>query len=163
MMNRTALKSCARCVRAWCTAALCSVCFAACGSAVGRGAEFYTQGRYIDAAQFFEHNEHRLQSYSGAERARYGLYRGATLLALGDANEARHWFNYGSALALDSLEEGERSRLFEALLPAYARPGRTSTGERALGAKAASVRVAVRHSLPDTTPAAVRQPKLVTP
>lgn len=163
MMNGIGLEMCSRCVRAWFSAALCSVCFAACGSAVGRGAEFYTQGRYIDAAQVFEHTEHSLQSYSEAERSRYGLYRGATLLALGDANEARHWFDYGSALALESLEEDERSKLFDALLPAHARPRPTSTRAQALGAKAATVRVAVRRSLPDATPATVRQRTAVTP
>jgi hypothetical protein len=161
MMNGTALETCSRRVCAWFTAALCSVCLAACGSAVGRGAEFYTQGRYIDAAQLFEHTEHSLQSYSEPERARYGLYRGATLLALGDANEARHWFNYGSALALESLEEGERSTLFEALLPAHAHPGPTAKRQQALGTKAATARVAVRHS--DATRATVRRPTLVTP
>jgi hypothetical protein len=87
------------------------------GSAVSRGAEFYTQGRYIDAAQVFEHTEGDLRDYTEAERARYGLYRGATLLALGYAENARHWLNYGSALANESLSESERSALFEVLLP----------------------------------------------
>ena len=121
MVNKTAFEVCCRWARAWLAAGLCAVCFAACGSAVSRGAEFYRQGRYIDAAQSFEHTEHELSSYSEAERARYGLYRGATLLALGYANDARHWFNYGSALAQHSLEEGERSALFDALLPVHAR------------------------------------------
>lgn len=155
MMNKTALEVCIRGVRAWCTAALCTVCFGACGSAVSRGAEFYTQGRYIDAAQVFEHTEHELSSYSEAERARYALYRGATLLALGYEDDARHWLNYGSALALESLEEGERSALFDALLPTHTRPGPAAPRQQTPGTKAASVRVAARHpSLPpDTTPA----------
>jgi hypothetical protein len=166
MMNKVALEMCSRCVRAWFAAALCTVCLAGCGSAVNRGAEFYAHGRYIDAAQVFEHTEGSLQSYSEAERARYGLYRGATLLALGYANDARHWFNYGSALAQHSLEEGERSALFDALLPAHVRPGSASTPEPAFGTKAASVRVATRHPPPEAP--AVQQstrppPTLVTP
>lgn len=157
MTNKKALQACLRCVRAWFTATLCAACLGACGSAVNRGAEFYTQGRYIDAAQVFEHTEDRLDSYSEAERARYGLYRGATLLALGYANDARHWLNYGSALALGSLEEGERSALFEALLPTHAPPGSAGTPARALATKGASVRVAARHSskAPGVAPVAV--------
>jgi len=164
MMNKTALEVCWRCVRVWFTAALCTVCFGGCGSPVSRGAEFYTQGRYIDAAQAFEHTEDRLSSYSEAERARYGLYRGATLLALGYANDARHWLNYGSALALNSLEAGERSALFDALLPSHARPEPAAARQRARATKAPSVRVAARQSpAPDKAPSAVPRPTLGTP
>jgi hypothetical protein len=164
MVNKTAFEVCCQWARAW-LAALCAVCFGACGSAVSRGAEFYAQGRYIDAAQSFEHTEHELSSYSEAERARYGLYRGATLLALGYANDARHWLNYGSALALNSLEEEERSALFDTLLPAHARPRPAALPEETPRRKAVSARVAARHPslAPDTTRPAVRQPTSVTP
>lgn len=148
MMNKPALLVCFRCVGAWLTAALCTLCVSACGSAVSRGAEFYTQGRYIDAALVFEHTEGSLQGYSDADRARYGLYRGATLLALGYAKEAGHWLNYGSTLALDSLEAGERSALFAALLPAHARPAAEASTRGALKAKPTSATVAARQGSP---------------
>lgn len=144
MMNKTALHLCFRCVGAWLTAALCTLCLGACGSAVSRGAEFYTQGRYIDAALVFEHSEHDLQGYSAADRARYGLYRGATLHALGYAKDAGHWLNYGSTLALGSLEAGERFALFAALLPAHARPAAGASRSGGVKAKSASATVAAR-------------------
>lgn len=164
MMNKTALPVRYPCMRAWFIAALCAACLGGCASAVSRGADFYTQGRYIDAAQVFEHTQDELSSYSEAERARYGLYRGATLLALGYASDARHWLNYGSALAMDSLEEGERSALFDALLPPVARR-EGAPRQRASGTKAASARMAARHvsPRPDTASSAVPRPKLVTP
>src|SRR5690606_23887874 len=41
----------------------------ACGSsAVSRGASYYAEGRYIDAAQVFEQTEPRLSGYDGGER-----------------------------------------------------------------------------------------------
>lgn len=117
MMTKTAPRLGLCSLRVWIAAAICAICCCSCGSAVNRGAEFYTQGRYIDAALVFEHAEARLESYGDAERARYGLYRGATLLALGYAEGARHWLDYGSALALHSLSAGERSAFFAALWP----------------------------------------------
>jgi hypothetical protein len=87
-------------------------------SSVTRGADFYQQGRYIDADQIFEHSEQNLASWEGGERARYGLYRGLTYLALGDVTMARRWLRYGAALdaaALDQLTAAERGLLSESL------------------------------------------------
>ena len=93
-------------------AALC-----ACGeAALSRGAEFYMQGCYIDAAQVFEHAEGGLASYGAEDRARYGLYRGATLFALGYTDSARHWLSYSSASATSSLSSSERLTLIESFL-----------------------------------------------
>ncbi len=75
------------------------------------------QGRYIDAAQVFEHTEAELGRYDDEERARYGFYRGATLLALGDPEDGRHWLEYGSA-AGSPLSPAERSALIEGVPPA---------------------------------------------
>lgn len=87
-------------------------------SAVTRGADFYQQGRYIDADQLFEQNEPLLASWEVTERARYGLYRGLTYLALGDLSMARRWLRYGAMLdaaALERLTPAERDLLFESL------------------------------------------------
>jgi hypothetical protein len=102
-------------------AASFSVLFALCGcggSAVSRGAEYYSEGRYIDAAQVFEHGESHLAQYGAPEQAQYALYRGSTLLALGDLEQARHWLHYGSAIVArhgDALTERERAALAKAL------------------------------------------------
>ena len=102
-------------------AAAAVACFAWLGcapSAVTRGADFYQQGRYIDADQLLEHNEALLASWSVTERARYGLYRGMTYLALGDLSMARRWLRYGATLdatTFDELSASERDLLSESL------------------------------------------------
>jgi hypothetical protein len=90
---------------------------------VNRGADFYRQGRYIDADQLFEHHEPELVDYDAGDRARYGLYRGATYLALGDAEGARRWLGYGAQTAgaatqeLSALELGLLHDSVRALTP----------------------------------------------
>ncbi len=72
---------------------------AGCGAQyVARGAELYGDGQYIEAAEVFERTEPRLDESSASERARYGLYRGATLLALGDVRRAGRWLGYSEEL-----------------------------------------------------------------
>ena len=84
-------------------------------SSVTRGAEFYAQGRYIDAAQVFEYDERNLPAYGPQDRARYALYRGATLRALGDHEGARQWLAYGKRLGARSFSESERVLLMQNL------------------------------------------------
>jgi hypothetical protein len=87
------------------------VWFGCARSALSRGVDCYAQKRYIDAAQIFEHNEQELSEYDAADRARYGVYRGLTLIALGDEAAGRHWLHYGTALARRSLSKGERAQM----------------------------------------------------
>lgn len=90
-----------------------------CGSQyVTRGAELYAGGFYIEAAEVFERTERRLVEASPSEQAQYGLYRGATLLALGDSRRARHWLRYSEKLLTTDpalLSDEERSMLRRAL------------------------------------------------
>lgn len=66
----------------------------ACTFYVHRGSDLYYQGRYIEAAQVLEQTETRLLEADPVERAEYGLYRGATLLRLGDLDGALRWLEY---------------------------------------------------------------------
>jgi hypothetical protein len=67
----------------------------ACGGHyVARGSDLYRDGHYVEAAEVFEQTEERLASSSNSERARFGLYRGATFLELGDAPHAARWLGY---------------------------------------------------------------------
>ncbi len=61
---------------------------------IQRGTNLYADGQYIEAAEVFERNEYRLPDMSAEDQARYGLYRGLTLLVLGDLRGAHHWFSY---------------------------------------------------------------------
>ncbi len=75
---------------------VCGVAFAllACEGYVRRGSALYADGRYIEAAEVFERTEDRLTASSRREQAEYGLYRGMTLLVLGDVENARRWLAY---------------------------------------------------------------------
>jgi tetratricopeptide (TPR) repeat protein len=66
----------------------------ACEGYVRHGSALYADGRYIEAAEVFERTERRLPEYSPREKAEYGLYRGMTLLVLGDLDNARRWMAY---------------------------------------------------------------------
>jgi hypothetical protein len=121
------------------SAVLLSGCTA---SSVQRGAEFYMQRRYIDAAQVFEHTERQLPEWEEAERAEYSLYRGATFLALGDRDGARQWLSEAQrgwthlsaddrALLTDSLRAVDEDRgvspvRLESATGLVATPGRLS-------------------------------------
>jgi tetratricopeptide (TPR) repeat protein len=80
------------------------------GHYVARGADLYDDGRYVEAAEVFERTEERLAQSPSDERARFGLYRGATYLKLGDAVHAARWLGYARSVvtsdpgALDSSE-----------------------------------------------------------
>ena len=84
-----------------------------CSGSVERGSALYADARYIEAAEVFERTEYQLPQMSAAEQARYGLYRGVTMLALGDLRTAQRWMDYAYAVQ-------------------RAHPGVLATGQRAL-------------------------------
>ena len=89
---------------------------------MARGAELYEDGRYVDAAEVFERTEERLAQSPSDERARFGLYRGATYLKLGDAVHAARWLGYARSVVTsdpNALDSGELAML-EASLKALA-------------------------------------------
>jgi tetratricopeptide (TPR) repeat protein len=85
------------------------------GQYVKRGSALYSDGRYVEAAEVFERTEYRLAESSSRERAEYGLYRGMTLLVLGDLRNAESWLTY--AYEVERREPGalrpERRALLE--------------------------------------------------
>lgn len=87
-------------------------------SYVDRGAALYATHNYVEADELFEHNEQRFQTAPPAERARYALYRGVTLLSLGDSVRSGHWLSYAARFhARDSqtFSSEERAMLTRAL------------------------------------------------
>jgi hypothetical protein len=71
----------------------------ACGGHyVTRGTALYEDAHYVEAAEVFEQTEGRLSSSSTSERARFGLYRGATYLKLGDVGHAARWLGYARSM-----------------------------------------------------------------
>lgn len=84
---------------------------------VQRGTNLYADGHFIEAAEVFERTEDRLPEMSAEDQARYGLYRGLTLLVLGDLRGAHQWFEFAGNIErqhpgalgkqrLDLLERG---------------------------------------------------------
>jgi hypothetical protein len=81
--------------RCWRGAALAAwLAVSACSGYVKRGSALYADGRYVEAAEVFERTEHRLEEASPRERAEYALYRGMTLLVLGDLRNCHRWLAY---------------------------------------------------------------------
>jgi hypothetical protein len=68
------------------------------GHYVTRGTALYDDAHYVEAAEVFEQTEERLASSSNSERARFGLYRGATFLKLGDTAHAARWLGYARSV-----------------------------------------------------------------
>lgn len=87
---------------------------AGCTGYVKRGSALYADGRYIEAAEVFERTEHRLGESTPRQRAEYGLYRGMTLLVLGDLTNAQRWLAYAYEVereAPGALREDRRALL----------------------------------------------------
>jgi hypothetical protein len=129
---------------------------AACGSSVGRGAVLYQQHNYIEAAETFERTQSRLALMEPGDRARYGLYRGLTFMALGDLRNAERWLDYAelqqraqpAILAQNERELLHRGRLelSQRVRDAWPKPERGSTQG-----------LAVRTSPPDESQTAQKQ------
>lgn len=79
---------------AWLAAALAAGLALGCNGHFKRGSLLYADGRYIEAAEVFERTEYRLAEHTPREKAEYGLYRGMTLLVLGDTKNAQRWLAY---------------------------------------------------------------------
>jgi hypothetical protein len=73
---------------------LAGAALSGCNGYVKRGSAFYSDGRYVEAAEVFERTEYRLAESTPRERAEYGVYRGMTLLVLGDLRNAQGWLAY---------------------------------------------------------------------
>jgi hypothetical protein len=91
----------------------------ACGGHyVTRGTELYEDAHYVEAAEVFEQTEQRLTNSSNSERARFGLYRGATFLKLGDTEHAARWLGYARSVVKsdpDALGQDDLALLGNAL------------------------------------------------
>jgi hypothetical protein len=78
----------------------CFVLLSACGSGhyIQRGADLYSEGRYVEADEVFARSEPRVARAALEQRATYAAYRGATFVALGDLRHAHHWLSVASEI-----------------------------------------------------------------
>ena len=89
---------------------------AACGGALAEGQSQFDKGRYAEAKQTFASSEAESRAWSDERRARYALYRGLTLGALGDRAQAGVWLREAKAIEAQnpgslSMEDAQRLRL----------------------------------------------------
>jgi tetratricopeptide (TPR) repeat protein len=87
----------------------------ACTPPMQRAETAYSEGRYLEVAEDLAHSESELTQLPVEQRARYGVYRGLSLMKLGEYDGAQRWLRY----ALDvergrpSLEAHQRRALDE--------------------------------------------------
>lgn len=97
-----------------CLALLIALGLSACANPTQRGKALYVDGRLIEAAEVFEHGEPNLEHMGSSDCVRYGLYRGATLLKLGDLDGAAQWLYFAQQAESHhpgSLESSDRQLL----------------------------------------------------
>jgi hypothetical protein len=74
----------------------CALC--GCGGPLAQGRWLFDAGRYPQAKQVFASLEAESASWDGPRFARYALYRGLTLGALGDRDRAARWLARAKAV-----------------------------------------------------------------
>jgi hypothetical protein len=89
---------------------------AGCGGALAEGQSEFDKGRYPEAKQTFAAAEGESRTWNDEKRARYALYRGLTLNALGDRARAGVWLREARAIedahpGSLSAEDAQRLRL----------------------------------------------------
>jgi hypothetical protein len=90
----------------------------ACGGPLADAEDQFKKGQYPAAHQALLGLEGESRSWSARERAEYALYRGLTLMALGDRGRASAWLLEAKAvedLRPGSLRNGDARRLAVAI------------------------------------------------
>jgi hypothetical protein len=85
-----------------------------CGGALAEGRSQFDRGDYPEAKQTFAATEADSRSWGDAKRAKYALYRGLTLGAVGDNGQAGVWLREAKAIEdahPGSLDAEEAQRL----------------------------------------------------
>jgi tetratricopeptide (TPR) repeat protein len=90
----------------------------ACGRPLARAEAQFADGRYPEAKHALLALEAESATWSDANRAEYALYRGLTLAALGDREQARVWLREARAIEDShpkslSYEDVQRLKLAE--------------------------------------------------
>jgi len=69
-----------------------------CGGYIGSAQRAYNDGRYLEVAENLGEHEDEVQKLSPAKQADYGLYRGLSLMQLGDHEAANHWLEFAASV-----------------------------------------------------------------
>jgi len=93
---------------------LLAVALASCTHYVRRAESAYDGGRYLEVAEDLAAHEQELSQLPPAHRAQYGVYRGLSLLELGEIEDAQRWLRYSAQVeqqAPGSLAPYQRMQL----------------------------------------------------
>jgi hypothetical protein len=93
---------------------LLAVALASCTHYVRRAESAYDDGRYLEAAEDLAAHEQELSQLPPTHRAQYGVYRGLSLLELGEIEAAQQWLQYSAEVehqAPGSLAPYQRMQL----------------------------------------------------
>ena len=93
---------------------LVALALASCTHYVRRAESAYDGGRYLEAAEDLAAHEHELPQLPPYHRAQYGVYRGLSLLELGEVEAAQQWLQYSAEVeqqAPGSLAPYQRMQL----------------------------------------------------
>lgn len=85
-----------------------------CGSYLGNAQRAYQEGRYLEAAENLGNHESDVVRLEPAKQANYGLYRGLSLLKLGDHDAASQWLGFAAGIEKKrpgSLQPAQRREL----------------------------------------------------
>ncbi len=74
---------------------------------VGRAQTAYVDGRYLEVAEDLAAHEDEVGRLSRSNKVRYGMYRGLSLLRLGDLENSHRWLRF----AYDIEDAGPRPTL----------------------------------------------------
>lgn len=88
-----------------------------CNGYVHRASAAYGEGRYLEVAEDLARHEKEIDRLSAPQRAQYGLYRGLSLLQLGDFEGSRLWLEYAYEIeqsAAGALAPAQRIQLDKA-------------------------------------------------
>ena len=100
-------------------------------SYVGKAEMAYDEGRYFEVAESLAAREGDMRTLPAWKRARYGVYRGLSLLKLGEYESAEEWLRYAQKLDEEhhTLAGHQRERLEQGLAE-IARVKAASTTQR---------------------------------
>jgi hypothetical protein len=88
-----------------------------CGSYLGNAQRAYQEGRFLEAAENLGNHEAEVARLEPAKQANYGLYRGLSLLKLGDHDAASQWLGFAADIEKKrpgSLQPAQRRELEDA-------------------------------------------------
>ena len=79
-----------------------SLALPGCATFLGRGKRDYAQGLYLQASEEFAQHEEDVPYLSPSAQVDYGLYRGLSLMNLGDARGAHRWLAFANQVEKDN-------------------------------------------------------------